>query len=87
MDFPNFEIAYYQLICELVELLQDKVNVICEILPKEIYVDGGFSDNNIFLEILKSKFPDQKIRSKPSSYACALGSAMLIHSNLEFVVF
>jgi len=84
LDFPKFEIAYYQLIWELVELLQDKINVICKILPEEIYVDGGFSDNDIFLEILKSKFTNQKIISKPSSYACALGAAMLINRNFEF---
>ena len=84
LNFSKFEIAYYQLIKELVELLQNQINVICEILPKYIYVDGGFSDNNIFIEILKRKFPDQKIKSKPSSYSCALGSAMLIDNNFEF---
>tara|TARA_S200000501_G_C20294586_1_gene512979 strand:- start:314 stop:523 length:210 start_codon:yes stop_codon:yes gene_type:complete len=63
---------------ELIDLLKNKIGVICETLPQKIYVDGGFSDNKIFLAFLKREFPNQKIKAKPASFACALGAAQLI---------
>jgi L-fuculokinase len=79
LDFPNFEVAYYQLLKELIDLLKIQIDVICNALPQKIYVDGGFSDNKIFLALLKREFPHQKIKAKPDSYACALGAAQLIN--------
>jgi len=79
LDFPNFEVAYYQLLKELIDLLKIQIDVICNDLPQKIYVDGGFSDNKIFLALLKREFPHQKIKAKPASYACALGAAQLIN--------
>tara|TARA_B100000963_G_scaffold149377_1_gene130195 strand:+ start:1044 stop:2342 length:1299 start_codon:yes stop_codon:yes gene_type:complete len=78
IDFPNFEIGYYQLMRELTDLLKVEIDVICETLPKRIYVDGGFSDNKIFLALLKEQFTHQKIIAEPASFACALGAAQLI---------
>ena len=78
IDFPNFEIGYYQLMRELTDLLKVEIDVICETLPKRIYVDGGFSDNKIFLALLKKQFTNQKIIAEPASFACALGAAQLI---------
>ncbi|MEK9614228.1 MAG: carbohydrate kinase, partial [Flavobacteriaceae bacterium] len=78
LDFPNFETAYYRLIKELIDLLKIQIQVICKKLPKKMYVDGGFSDNKIFLALLKKEFPDQVIKAKSSSFACALGAAKLI---------
>ncbi|MDA0936417.1 MAG: FGGY family carbohydrate kinase [Bacteroidetes bacterium] len=78
IDFANFETAYYQLIKELINLLKTQINLICENLPRKIYVDGGFSDNKIFLTFLKKEFPNQKIKAKSASFACALGAAQLM---------
>ena len=79
--FSSFEIAYHQLINELIDLLKDKIDIICETPPNKIYIDGGFSDNRIFLALLKIKFPSQKIKAKPASFACALGASMLLSQN------
>ncbi len=35
-EFPGFEVAYHQLMKELIDLLKDKIGVICEALPKKI---------------------------------------------------
>ena len=78
LGFPNFETAYYQLMRELTDLLTGEIEIICDTIPKTIYIDGGFSDNKIFLAILKKQFPHQKIKAKPASFACALGAAQLI---------
>ena len=78
LEFPNFETAYYRLIKELIGLLKVEINVICKKIPKKLYVDGGFSSNKIFLAFLEKEFPDQLIKAKPVSSACAMGAAMLI---------
>ena len=78
LSFPNFEAAYYQLMRELTDLLISEIDIICESLPKRIYIDGGFSDNKIFLALLKKQFPQQKIKAKPASFACALGASQLM---------
>ncbi len=82
LDFPNFEVGYHQLMHELIGVLKNKIQVICEKMPEKIFVDGGFSDNNIFVELLKLQFPNQKIKAKPASYACALGAALLIENSV-----
>ena len=87
LDFPNFETAYYQLMIELIDLLKNKIAVICESLPKKIYIDGGFSDNKIFIKILSKQFPHQKIKAKPASFACALGAAQLVTKKKYFEEF
>ena len=78
LGFPDFEAAYYQLIRELMDLLISKIDIICETLPKRIYIDGGFTDNKIFLAFLRRQFPQQKIKAKPGSFACALGASQLM---------
>ena len=78
LGFSNFEAAYYQLIRELMDLLISKIDIICETLPKRIYIDGGFTDNKIFLAFLRRQFPQQKIKAKPASFACALGASQLM---------
>lgn len=79
LDFVNFENAYYQLVKELVALLKKHLAIICKQLPQTIYVDGGFSDNKIFLFLLQKEFPKQKIEARAASFACALGAAKIIN--------
>ena len=83
LDFPNFEVGYHQLMHELIGVLKNKIQVICENIPEKIFVDGGFSDNKIFVALLKLQFPEQKIKAKPASYACALGAALLIQNSVN----
>ena len=78
LGFPNFEAAYYQLMKELTDLLISKIDIICKTIPKRIYIDGGFTDNKIFLALLKRQFPQQKIKAKPTSFASALGASLLM---------
>lgn len=83
LDFPNFETAYYQMIKELIDLLTNQIDMICETLPQKIYIDGGFSDNKIFLTLLKKQYPKQKIKAKPGSFASAMGAAQLMNQNAQ----
>lgn len=78
IEFSSFEVAYHQLMYEMIWVLKNQIEVICETPPKKIFIDGGFSDNKIFVELLKLQFPQQKIKAKSASYACALGAAIVI---------
>ncbi len=81
LNFSSFEIAYYQLVFELICLLMEKIKIISIPIPKKIYLDGGFSDNDVFINILKKQFPKHQVISKPNSYASALGAAMVCSIN------
>ena len=45
---------------------------------KEIYIDGGFAENEIFIQLLVRHFKGLKIRTTQSPLGSALGAAMLI---------
>lgn len=77
--YHKFEDAYHQLMIELV-LLQIKSikNVIGTDDIKRLYVDGGFSDNDLFVNLLSHHFRNMKLRTTDSSLGSALGAALCI---------
>ena len=48
---------------------------------KRIFVDGGFSNNEIYMNLLASAFPQIEIYSASMSQASALGAALALHSS------
>lgn len=79
ISFEKYEDAYHQLMTELV-LLQIKSikKVIGDEKIKRIYVDGGFSDNDVYIKLLSHYFRDKKLRTTDSSLGSALGAAIAI---------
>lgn len=77
--YDKFEHAYHQLMTELV-LLQIKSikDVIGNDAIKRLYVDGGFSDNDLYIKLLSHYFRDKKLRTTDSSLGSALGAAISI---------
>ena len=80
LNFNSFEEAYHQLMIELLSLLEEKILILYDEPPKTFFVDGGFSDNDIFLKLLKIKFYNQVIVSKPEAYGSSLGAAIVMGS-------
>ena len=80
LNFNSFEEAYHQLMTELMSLLEEKILILYDEPPKTFFVDGGFSDNDIFLKLLKIKFYNQVIVSKPEAYGSSLGAAIVMGS-------
>ena len=86
-DMPNktsikylgFEQAYHQLMIELV-LLQVKhvKKVIGNDDIKKLYVDGGFSDNDLYIKILSHFLRNMELKTTNSSLGSALGAAIVI---------
>ncbi|MFL1011721.1 FGGY-family carbohydrate kinase [Flavisericum labens] len=79
ITYNKFEHAYHQLMTELV-LLQIKSikDVVGGDKIKRLYVDGGFSDNDLFVKLLSHHFRNMKLRTTDSSLGSALGAAISI---------
>lgn len=81
-SFENDEEAYHQLILDLIiqqhkstSLVKKSTNV------RRIFVDGGFSNNIIYMNLLASVFPEMEIFSASIAQATAMGAALIIHSS------
>ena len=78
-QFETFEIAYHQLMIELMELQVDTINkAIGNSKIKKIYIDGGFTDNDVFMKLMSHHFSSFKVLSTHSPLGSALGAAMVI---------
>lgn len=79
IPYDKFEHAYHQLMLELV-LLQ--VRSIRAALGNEnierLYVDGGFSDNEVYIHLLSEHLGSMKLSTTDCSLGSALGAAIVI---------
>ncbi|NYJ27884.1 FGGY-family carbohydrate kinase [Allomuricauda sp. ARW1Y1] len=83
MDFNSYEEAYHQLMIELMELQIDSIKrAIGKEHIKQLYVDGGFANNQIFVELLAKGLNHMEIKTTDASLGSALGAAIAI-SNVE----
>jgi sugar (pentulose or hexulose) kinase len=47
---------------------------------RRIFVDGGFSQNELYMDLLAAAFPDKEVFAAETAQATALGAALAIHS-------
>lgn len=79
-DFRNDIEAYHQLIIDLVNLQTYSTSVIiADSKIKRIFVDGGFSKNKIFMNLLAMAFPNLEVFAASMAQASAVGAALAIH--------
>ncbi len=80
--FPNYEEAYHQLIADIMEQQVRSTNLVKkDTTVKKIFVDGGFSKNPIYMNLLATSFPDTEVYAASVAQASALGAAMAIHQH------
>ncbi|MGB8191286.1 MAG: FGGY-family carbohydrate kinase, partial [Chitinophagaceae bacterium] len=79
-DFLTDEEAYHRLMLDIMEsqvastsLLLKNSNI------KRIFVDGGFSRNAIYMNLLATAFPGLEVFAASVAQATALGAALSIH--------
>ncbi|MBC7745047.1 MAG: carbohydrate kinase [Flavobacterium sp.] len=80
--FENATEAYHQLIADIVKLQCASTKMIItgtEI--KKIFVDGGFSKNAIYMNLLAAAFPEIEVYAAAMAQATALGTAVAIHKH------
>ena len=79
IEFTDPKSAYHQLIIDLVhQQYRSTQLVLKEKLLKKLYVDGGFSNNDIYMHLLAEKFPEVEVFAASVAQASAIGAAMVI---------
>lgn len=78
-QFKSFDQAYHQFIMDLVaqQVASTKL-VFGKSIPKKIFIDGGFSKNPIFMNLLSEAFFNSEIYASEVAQASALGAALVI---------
>ncbi len=77
--YNNFEHAYHHLMIELVVLQVENVKRIANTQEIDrLYIDGGFSDNDIYIKLLSHYLRGMKLRTTKASLGSALGAAIAI---------
>ena len=80
-DFPaSFEEAYHQLIANLVIKQKESTDLIMQDTVKNIFVDGGFSKNAIYMKMLAEIYSSHTVYAADLHQASALGAALAIHT-------
>ena len=79
-EFGSFEEAYQQLMIELCHLTVEAIRFV---LPADddtenIYITGGFSDNELFKYHIKRAFPAKQVFTSEIANASALGAALVL---------
>jgi sugar (pentulose or hexulose) kinase len=82
--FSSDDEAYHQLIADLISQQIVSSNLVARSGDiKKIFVDGGFSKNEIYMNLLAQGFPGTKVYAASIAQASALGAALVIHNNLN----
>jgi sugar (pentulose or hexulose) kinase len=79
-EFGSFEEAYHQLMNELCDLTIESVKLV---LPENddienIYITGGFSQNELFVTLITEAFPSKHVFTSEIKNASALGAALVV---------
>lgn len=78
--FKNDIEAYHQLMLDLVNLQIASTQLVLKNTPvKRIFVDGGFSKNSIYMNLLAAVFPGIEVFAASMAQASAVGAALCIH--------
>ncbi|WP_411029972.1 FGGY-family carbohydrate kinase [Spongiimicrobium sp. 3-5] len=79
IPYDKFEHAYHQLLLELVLLQEKRIrSAIGNTKIERLYVDGGFSDNEVYIQLLSQHLKNMKLSTTDSSLGSALGAAIVI---------
>ncbi|RTE53886.1 carbohydrate kinase [Arenibacter aquaticus] len=79
IPYDKFEHAYHQLMVELVLLQVDCIKMISgNDAIEKLYIDGGFSDNEVYIQLLSHYLRDMSLNTTDSSLGSALGAALCI---------
>lgn len=81
-SFENFEQAYHQLVFDIAKICESSVRLI---LPRNdeskiLYISGGFSRNNLFVNVIANIFPNKRVFTSKIDNASALGAALMVAS-------
>lgn len=77
--YDRFEHAYHQLMIELVLLQVESIKTAAgDDTIEKLYIDGGFSDNDVYIKLVSHYLRNMELRTTDSSLGSALGAAIAI---------
>jgi sugar (pentulose or hexulose) kinase len=80
--FKNETEAYHQLIIDLVHQQVHSTNMVLKgTAVRRVFVDGGFSKNAVYMNLLANAFPDTEVFAASMAQASAIGAALAIHQS------
>ena len=72
--------AYHQLMLDIIHQQKLSTGLVLEGPPaKRIFVDGGFSKNVVYMNLLACAFPGMEVYAASMAQATAIGAAMTVH--------
>ena len=80
-SFTSYEEAYHQLMMDILEIQKASTQLIVNQGVKRIFVDGGFSKNSVFMNLLAFSFPDLEVFGATVAQSTSLGAALAIHQH------
>ena len=80
--FENYEESYTKLIIDLTALCVEAIKLVIPEIDetKILYISGGFARNEIFIQLLRTYFPNKKVLISEIDNSSALGAALVISS-------
>lgn len=79
-SFDSAALAYYQLLLDLIDAQTASSSLVLKGPPvQQLFVDGGFSHNEGYMQLLAAAFPQFRLYSADLAQASALGAALAIH--------
>ncbi|WP_205510130.1 FGGY-family carbohydrate kinase [Longitalea arenae] len=80
-SFASYEVAYHQFMADLMTQQVASLNLVLHNSPvKKIFVDGGFSRNPIYMNLLANAFPKHEVYAASMAQASAMGAALSVHT-------
>ncbi len=80
VEFKNDEEAYHQLMLDIVTRQYISTQLVLKGTEvKRIFVDGGFSSNEIYIKLLANAFPGMEVFAASIPQSTAVGTALSIH--------
>ncbi|MEM7548565.1 MAG: FGGY family carbohydrate kinase [Bacteroidota bacterium] len=80
--FKSYEEAYHHLNIKLTACQVKSINLVLEqTVAKKIFITGGFSVNDLFINLLSKHFSSLKIQIAHLKKASAMGAAIVVHQD------
>ena len=82
IQYQSYEEAYYALLLDLIALQVRSIHLVQkDTVVTQLFVDGGFSKNSIFMQLIADAFPELRVYAATLAQASALGAALVMHQH------
>lgn len=79
--FSSYEEAYHQFMQYILLQQYASTSLVMSNDVRRIFVDGGFSKNPVYMNLLSAMFPGKEVFAATVSQATAIGAALAIHKH------